>query len=167
MKRFLGILACGMFNAMFLFISCNKNQDISSSTISPPPPPIPSNDTLKGREFIFEKNWIYWKGASGYEEMFAIVNPSDSFSISSMTGYKTEIVIQIDTLSAWIVIPNWQWCIGTGIPVSDPRKHSDNGYVWYFGRCPYQTSHDFWIEGLEPINSQVANKQVRIKVKFL
>ena len=169
MKQFWGALSGIIFSANCFLFSCNSDPGLPGSGIYSQPPPISSNATLKGRELVFDKNWTYWKDATGgQDELYVVVNPSDSFAILLMISYQTEISIQLEQPAIWMVLPQWQHGTGNGILFTNPNPmSSSNGYVWYFGDRPYETRNYFLIEGAYPVNDQLANKPVKVKVKFL
>jgi len=158
---FIGIIFCA---------SCSKgghnnlNQPVQPPVIPPPPPQpilVPGVDTtLKGQQFIFPSSFLYWQDGGVFDEIYVSINPSDSFSIASLSYLQTEVSIQIDTSSNWISLPFYNW-YNNYSPFS-----SSTGLYWTFPIWPYQTNSYFLIESA-PLNFQLVGKSLKVRIKFI
>ena len=143
--------------------SCKKDFERSVPGVTTPPtqpasPPI-GDSSLTGKEFIFDTTWSFWTDAMG-DEIYILINPSNSFSIASLARSINEISIKIDTSSNWTIVPFWDW-----YPCCKAAP-TGNDYFWSFPQYPYNENCYFLIDNY-PLNYQLTGRPVEVKAKFL
>ena len=94
------------------------------------------------------------------DEIYAKVDPLPTFSIEFMAGKQEQVFLQLDTSSAWINVPQWDWYGNNNPPPAS------NGYIWSFPWYPYSSPSHFLIDNY-PLNYQLVGRRVKVKVKFI
>jgi len=102
--------------------------------------------------------WKFWSDAMG-DEIYITVNPLPAFSIAFMASKQVQVCLQLDTSSAWINVPKWDWYGNYNPPPAN------DGYIWSFPWYPYSTPSYFLIENY-PLNYQLLSRRVKVKVLF-
>lgn len=162
MKPKIKVLLLFLLIGTLATLSCKKDVEPSVSTaIAPPQPASPPliDSSLTGKEFIFDTTWSFWTDAMG-DEIYVSINPSNSFSITSLAGFNKEISIKNDTSSNWTIVPFWDWY------PSCNAAPTVNDYCWSFPHYPYNENCYFLIDNY-PLNYQLKGQPVKVKVKFL
>ena len=134
-------------------ISCQKEKLLDSprNTVLSSPPLLFPQDTLKGREFIFENlSWVHaGPGAIGEEEIWiGVENRPDLFSNPQR---QMEVAVKFDTSTVWLNIPKWN---GTLVPSS----------IGFVHLIMYASS--FYVES-HPMNFRLQGRKASLKIKFL
>lgn len=150
MKKILQYSVFVALTACVSFIACKKEEHITRYVWPPVPRLSPVQDSLSGREFIFnDLAWQSW----GNSIVALEVPGTNSFLLPR------NIEVSIDSASTWLNVPFYAVEFGMGAPVPYP---SNNGYIYdnnYF--------NDVFLFAIGSTNSQLVGTTSSVKIRVL
>jgi len=112
------------------------------------------HDTLVGKEFVFNQTWLRF-GSSIDEEIYVAITDS----VLLYTNQRLmEVSIQLDGTTNWVSVPMCNWYYGQTV---------SNQAFYYDYFCPFCDMSGVLIEKNYPLDDNLVNKPVKVKVKFL